>query len=47
MDLHEPLVDHPMDILLGGIYGPILFPVYIVNDLNRGYMSQIFRLWVL
>lgn len=27
-----------MSIVLGGIYSPAFLPIYIVNDLNRGYI---------
>ena len=29
-----------VNIVITGLYGPILFPVYMANDLNRGYMSK-------
>lgn len=27
-------------IVGGGVYGPVLLPLYIINDLNRGYISK-------
>lgn len=29
-----------LTIVLGGIYGPCLLPVYVLNDINRGYMTK-------
>jgi hypothetical protein len=25
-----------VNIIVGGLYAPLLFPVYVINDLNRG-----------
>jgi hypothetical protein len=27
-------------IIAGGIYAPVLLPVYIANDINRGYILK-------
>lgn len=29
-----------VNIILTGLYSPILLPVYIANDINRGYMIE-------
>ncbi len=29
-----------MNVFIGGLYGPLLLPVYVINDINRGYMSK-------
>jgi hypothetical protein len=29
-----------VNIVICGLYSPILFPVYVINDLNRGYMCK-------
>lgn len=29
-----------LTIMAGAVYAPCLLPVYILNDINRGYMSK-------
>jgi hypothetical protein len=29
-----------VNVVITGLYSPILFPVYVVNDLNRGYITK-------
>ena len=29
-----------MTIITGGLYAPLLMPLYVINDINRGYMSK-------
>ncbi len=29
-----------VNVIIGGLYGPLLLPVYVINDMNRGYMSK-------
>lgn len=29
-----------VNIVVCGLYGPILLPVYVINDVNRGYMYK-------
>lgn len=29
-----------VNVVIGGLYGTVLFPVYVVNDLNRGCISK-------
>jgi hypothetical protein len=29
-----------VNVVVGGLYGTALFPIYVINDLNRGYMSK-------
>jgi len=29
-----------VNIVIGGLYGPLLFPVYVINDINRGHICK-------
>ena len=29
-----------VNVVIGGLYGTVLFPVYVINDLNRGCISK-------
>ena len=29
-----------VNVVVGGLYGPLLLPVYVINDINRGNISK-------
>jgi hypothetical protein len=29
-----------VNVVVGGIYAPFLLPVYVINDINRGYICK-------